>query len=243
MPTLKERFEEMLHLTWSEFLEIEKNDATVDDMTLCSLIRVCSDSGNKNAIKIAFDRVDGILETPVEVRVPKFYTRYVNAKEIEGGTSSTEAPVAVEEAKTTNYDPATAKLRETLKEMRTMPQQIIGLVLGHKQAIEKGEPTDHDPMVKSIMVANLLYNASRGKISAIDMVFDQIDGKLTKTITLLGGEDVYVDDYTTTIAPAFATKDQDGYFIAENKLMTTAWIRGFAQNSKGLEMLAEGLDD
>ena len=244
MPTLKERFEEIIHITWSEFLELEKNgNTTVDDMTLCSLIRICSDSSNTNAIKIAFDRVDGVLETPVEIRVPKFYTRYVNAKEIEAGASHTERAVGTKKDKPSNYDPATAKLRETLREMRKMPQQIVGLVLGHKQAIENREPYEHDPMVKSIMVANLLYNASKGKISAIDMVFDQIDGKLTKTITLLGGEDIYVDDYLTEIAPVDATKDENGYYIAENKIMTSAWLRGFANSQKGLEILAEGLDD
>ena len=244
MPTLKERFEEIIHITWSEFLELEKNgNTTVDDMTLCSLIRICSDSSNTNAIKIAFDRIDGVLETPVEIRVPKFYTRYVNAKEIEAGASHAERAVGVKKDEPSNYDPATAKLRETLREMRKMPQQIVGLVLGHKQAIENREPYEHDPMVKSIMVANLLYNASKGKISAIDMVFDQIDGKLTKTITLLGGEDIYVDDYLTEIAPVDATKDENGYYIAENKIMTSAWLRGFANSQKGLEILAEGLDD
>ena len=60
---------------------------------------------------------------------------------------------------------------------------------------------------------------------------------------MLGGEDVYVDDYSTLVAPAHATKDEAGCYIAENKAMTNIWLRGFAQSQKGLEILAEGLDD
>lgn len=241
MATLKERFEQMIHMTWREFIELEKGmNATIDDMTLCALVRICTDTDNVNATKLAFDRIEGMLETPIEVKLPKFYTRYVNANTIEAG--GTENKLEVRKEEKSKYDPATAKLRETLHEMRGMPQQVIGLVLGHKKEIEAGKPTQHDPMVKSIMVANLLYNASRGKTKAIDMIFDQIDGKLTRTITLLGGEDVYIDDYLTLEAPAGAVKDDKGYYVAENKAMTNTWLRGFAKSQKGLEIIAEGLE-
>lgn len=81
------------------------------------------------------------------------------------------------------------------------------------------------PQVKHVIVANLLRNVRKGRYRAIELVFDQIDGRLTRTITLLGGEDVYVDDYTLLTAPAGAIKDAEGYYIAENKVMTAAWLR------------------
>jgi hypothetical protein len=240
MASLKERFEEIIHKTWSEFLEIEKNqESSIDDAVLYSLIRICADTDDIAAINMAFDRIDGMLETPISVNVPKFYIRYVNAKEVEGGYKAVEAP---KNEKKVDYDPATAKLRETLREMRNMPQHITRVVLGYKKAIEQGKKLEHDPMVKSVIVANLLKNVKKGKFRAIELVFNQIDGKLTRTITLLGGEDVYIDDYNTLIAPAGATKDENGYYIAENQLMTNQWLRGFANSQKGLEMLAEGLD-
>ena len=242
MASLKTRFEEIIHLDWGEFVELEKNKgSSVDDVVLCALIRACADTDDIAAVKLAFDRIDGLQETPIEIKVPKFYTRYMKAKEIEAGGKQLTAPEA--EAKKTDYDPATAKLRETLKEMRSMPQDVIRVVRGYKKKIDKGQPVKHDPMVKSVIVANLLLNVRKGRFRAIELVFDQIDGKLTKTISLLGGSDVYVDDYSTLIAPAHATKDENGYYIAENELMTSAWLRGFAQSQKGLEILAEGLDD
>lgn len=244
MASLKQRFEEMIHMNWSDFVFLEQDkSASVDDGVLCSLIRICADTDDIAAIKLAFDRVDGLLETPIEIKVPKFYTRYVRAKEIEPGTAAIEAPGESKKEKASDYDPATAKLRETLREMRGMPQDVIRVVRLYKKHIDEGKTEKHDPMVKSVIVANLLRNVRRGRYRAIELVFDQIDGKLTRTITLLGGEDVYVDDHATLIAPADATKDESGHYIAENKLMTTAWIRGFAQSQKGLETLAEGLED
>jgi len=246
MSSLKQRFEEIIHLTWTEFVKLERDkSASVDDGVLCSLVRICADTDDIAASKLAFDRIDGLLETPIEVKVPKFYIRYVKAKEIEPGQKAIAAPQDAEKDKARDYDPATAKLRETLREMRGMPQDVIRVVRLYKKHIDedKKRPSDHDPMVKSVIVANLLRNVRRGRFRAIELVFDQIDGKLTRTITLLGGEDVYVDDFTTLTAPAHAIKDEKGIYIAENKLMSAAWIRGFSQSQKGLEILAKGLED
>lgn len=244
MSTLKDRFEELIHLEWGEFVELEKGgSASVDDLVLCSLIRSCTDSDDIAAIKLAFDRIDGLQETPIEIKVPKFYTRYVNATDVEPSDKRVEAGKTKEKKQDSSYDPATAKLRETLREMRKMPNDVIRVVRLYKNRIEKDKPVETQPKVKAVMVANLLKNVTKGKFRAIELVFDQIDGKLTRTLTLLGGDDVYVDDYTTLIAPAGAEKDEDGVYFAENKLMTAQWLRGFARSQKGLEMLAEGLED
>jgi len=244
MASLKTRFEEIIHMNWGDFVLLEHDkSASVDDGVLCSLVRICADTDDIAAIKLAFDRVDGLQDTPVEIKVPKFYTRYIKAKEIEQGPKQIEAPEAAKKDKASDYDPATAKLRETLREMRSMPQDVIRVVRLYKKHIDEGKESKHDPMVKSVIVANLLRNVRRGRYRAIELVFDQIDGKLTRTITLLGGDDVYVDDYTTLVAPAYATLDESGRYIAENKIMTAAWLRGFANSQKGLEILAQGLED
>jgi hypothetical protein len=250
MASLKTRFEELLHIDWLEFLKIEHDKtSTVDDAALCSLIRICADSDDISAAKLAFDRADGIQATQIEIRVPKFYIRYPNAKEIEPGAKEIEAPKDKKEKKS-NYDPASAKLRETLAEMRGMPRDVIRVVMLYKKRIEKafdaGTPIkeeQHKPMVKSVIVANLLRNVQKGKFKAIELVFDQIDGKLPKAIQLLGGEDVYVDDDQLTVAPAHALMGEDGVYYAEDKKMTAIWLRGFANSQKGLEILAEGLED
>lgn len=244
MANLKSRFEELIHLEWGEFIKLEQDKyANVDDTVLCSLIRVCADTDDIAAIKLAFDRIDGLLETLIEIKVPKFYTRYVNAKEAEPAPKQLEASDEDKKDEPSNYDPASAKLRETLKEMRAMPKDVIRVIRLYKKRLDKGVPVETEPRVKAVIVANLLHHVKKGRFRAIEMVFDQIDGKLPKAINLLGGDDVYVDDYIETVAPAHATLDDKGVYIAENKAMTTIWLRGFANSQKGLEILAEGLDD
>lgn len=244
MASLKQRFEELIHLEWGEFIKLEHDkSANVDDAVLCSLIRACSDTDDIASIKLAFDRIEGLLETLIEIKVPKFYTRYVKAKEIEPGAKAIEAPGDVKKEDASKYDPATAKLRETLKEMRGMPRDVVRVVLLYKKRLDKGTAVETQPKVKAVIVANLLKNVARGRYSAVELVFNQIDGKLPKAINLLGGSDVYVDDYTELVAPAHSLVGKDGVYYAENQTMTAIWLRGFAQSSKGLEILAEGLDD
>lgn len=244
MATLKSKFEELIHLTWDQFVAIEKDKkADVDTTVLCSLIRTCAETDDMSSIKLAFDRVDGLLETPVEIKVPKFYIRYINAKEKEAGAKELEASEGAKSTVADSYDPASAKLRETLQQMRKMEKGVIRVVFKYKKMIDEGEPTEDAPMVKSVIVANLLKNVTKGKFKAVELVFDQIDGKLTRTINLLGGEDVYVDDYSELVAPAHALKDENGVYYAEDKLMTTAWIRGFSNSQKGLESIVKGLEE
>lgn len=252
MPTLKTRFEELLHLDWYEYCKLEQDKtSTVDDGSLTALIRMCADEDDIAAIKLAFDRADGLQDTVIEIKVPKFYVRYPKAVEQEAAPKllETTEETTVKDDKS-KYDPASAKLRETLKEMRGMPRDVIRVVLLYKKRIEKKLkdgieiPEDmHKPMVKSVIVANLLKNVQKGKFKAIELVFDQIDGKLPKAIQLLGGDDVFVDDPTALVAPADAVLGEDGVYYAEDKLMKAQWLRGFAQSQKGLEILAEGLDN
>lgn len=252
MANMKDRFEELIHLEWDKFCELESDKNTsVEDVVLCTLIRTCADSDDISAMKLAFDRIDGLQATLIEIKVPKFYLRYPNATEQEPGAPALpEGEEKPKEESKSKYDPATAKLRETLREMRGMPRDVIRVVLLYKKRIEKRLKENMDlpedmkrPMVKSVMVANLLKNVQKGKFKAIELVFDQIDGKLPKAIQLLGGDDVYVDDHTTLVAPADALLGEDGVYYAENKAMTTIWLRGFANSQKGLEILAEGLED
>jgi len=246
MATLKARFEELIHLNWREFVELENNkSSTVDDSVLTSLIRTCADTDDIAAIKLAFDRIEGLQAVLIEVKVPKFYTRYINAKEVEPTTAQIEAPDDAKEDDPSKYDPATAKLRETLQKMRSMPQDVIRAVRLYKRRIDKGtdNPKDDAPSVKAVIVANLLKNVQKGRFKAVELVFDQIDGKLPKAIELLGGQDVYIDDDQILTAPAHSILGEDGIYYAEDLIMTAQWLRGFARSQKGLEMLAEGLDD
>jgi hypothetical protein len=231
---LADRFTELLHMNWSDFVEIEADeDATSDDAMICGLIRACAD-GDMRSIKTAFARSDGEVEIPVNIKTPKCYVRYLAAKDIKPADRSLDK--GAETASEKKYDIASAKLRETLNEMRKAPKKVVGVILGMRTRIDndfkQGNPMPEDnvtPMVKSVIVANLLHLAGYGNSNAVTEVFNQIDGKLAKTISLLGGEDMYIDDLHTLIAPSHAIKDADGNYVAENREMTNGWVRGFAK--------------
>jgi hypothetical protein len=231
---LADRFIELLHINWHEFVKLEADDnATNDEAMLTGLIRACAD-GDMRSIKTAFARSDGEVEIPVQIKAPKVYVRYINAKEKEKAPKEIDAPK--EEEKEDKYDIATAKLRETLDKMRKAPKKIVEVILGMRtrvdESFQKGSPMPDEksiPLVKSVIVANLLHLAGYGNSNAVTEVFNQIDGKLVKTISLLGGSDMYLDNIDVLVAPAHATKDENGYYIAENKEMTNLWLRGFAK--------------
>lgn len=249
MDSLKKQFEEYIHMPYDEYWELKQSkNNTVDDRILMSLINICTDTDDISAAKMSFDRLDGMLETPVVFKIPKFYVRYPNAKGIEdSGQKQIGTPETSKSVRSDDYDPATAKLRETLKKMRSMPEGIIPAILGVKKIIQEGKtvelkPPQNMPQVKHVMVANLLRNVRKKRFKAIELVFDQIDGKLTRTIDLMGGhKDVIIDDINTLTAPAGSVQI-DGVWHYEDKSIATPFIRGFAKSNKGMELILEELD-
>jgi hypothetical protein len=71
----------------------------------------------------------------------------------------------------------------------------------------------------------------QGNTNAIEEIFLQIEGQLEKVIKVLGGHDVYVDDYATLDAPMNA-KLIDGVWVAENEAVTNMWIARLAPESQ-----------
>lgn len=234
--TLTDRFNEIIHWTWDKFWELEHdpNASNVDAM-ICAFIRAMSE-GDKKSIKHGFARSDGEVEIPIEFKVPKFYVRYLVAKGVEGGSAKTQKQIAVPEEEISEYDVATAKLRDTLQEMKKAPKGVVRLLLAARKQIdhamlEEEKLPDHVPLVKSIICANFLHIAQSGDSEAIKDVFEQLDGRLAKTITILGGHDVYLDDYSTEKAPKGAIKDKDGVWVAENEAMANLWISRIAPDA------------
>ena len=85
--------------------------------------------------------------------------------------------------------------------------------------------------VRKIIAANLLVLSHQGNTNAIEEIFLQIEGQLEKVIKVLGGHDVYVDDYATLEAPANAVL-QDGLWVAENEAVTNMWIARLAPEAQ-----------
>lgn len=247
---MEDQFRKIINLHYGDYLIKRDTDTSSDWDLLASIVEVCND-GDMNGIKLAFDRIDGLQATPLKFEVPKFYIRYTNATsklELGPGTENEQQTITSSKlmtAEDAQKEIETMGLRKVLGVMRTMPKTLPYAIKLEAEDLEKKHKTGVNvagmgQLVKTVMVAGLLRMAQNGNSRAIGMVFDQIDGKLMRVITLLNGEDVYVDNVIDTVAPAHAIKDENGVWVADDKRMEMAWIAGFAKQNKGLEGL---LDD
>lgn len=117
-------------------------------------------------------------------------------------------------------------LRETVDKMsdypRDLPRQIIENALVVEQALNsQSRIPDENPRVKSVVAAHLLTMAANRNLVAINEVFDQIDGKLTETIQVLG-EDIYITNYSS-IAPEGAVLNDKGIFVLQAMTAQNMW--------------------
>ena len=210
-----------------------------DAKVVAALLDRCCHAKSTRAIHLAFERLEGEQPTPIRFETPKFYTRYHNAappKEIAefSSTSAVPTPSEVDDDPEITSDIA-GSLRVTLDGLRRLPKTHTDAILKYRQAVDKKLPKSdlvvNKASVRKIIAANLLAISHTGNTNAIEEVFLQIEGQLEKVIKVLGGHDVYVDDYATLEAPANA-KLVDGLWVAENEAVTDMWIARLAPESQ-----------
>ena len=235
---------EVISWNWKEFCDAEKDPKYSGlQATVLALVRTTSEA-KLGAIKLAIDRVDGKLETPVKIEYPKVWYLYPEAKEVAApepediglltdGNVQPRPPIANLDVFKEAYEPepepeavniATMTLRETLNKMADAPRQVVPLILMKKKEVEADLSKDIEnvPLVKSVIAANLLHLAiEKNNFDAITEIFDQIDGKLVETIRILG-DDLYLTQYSL-VAPYGAKKNKDGIYMIESKEVAELW--------------------
>ena len=240
---------------WDEFWRAERDKQyTTNQAIIFALIRACA-MEKMEAIKIALNRIDGKLKTPVRVEMPKVYYLYPYATLPDAPEAASPLPAgdpdepseAIEgevlpapikhDATNEPRDLPSMGLRETLSEMsdypRELPEQIVKLALETEQWLQgNGPKPDEIPMVKSVVAAHLLIMAQSRNIDALTEVFDQIDGKLVETIQVLGpeGGDIYITMYATT-APPGAKLNADGVLQIEATQTQETWANKLGDKS------------
>lgn len=237
---------EIIHWDWEQLCRAERSDEySAYQATVMSLVRNCAE-GKLNAIKLAIDRVDGKIDTPIKVEYPKVFILFPHAK-----TTSLTAPADAEARQLTTPEPvveqakpeeekvkvATMTLRETVMKMADSPRAVPLMIQKRKQEVEEAVKHQVDlsdekkniPLVKSVIAANLLILANeKGKFEAITEVFDQIDGKLVETIRILG-EDMYLESYVLE-APYGAIKNSEGVYYLEAPQISDVWKAKFKKD-------------
>lgn len=250
---LAEFLKEVSNWSWEEFARAEKDpEYTTNQAVVFALIRSCA-MQSLSAIKIALNRLDGKLKTPVEIEMPKVFYLYPCAagSKTAADPASPALPDPVTDAQADRViegeliippepdpkedmdepgpkDLPSMGFRETLREMsdfpRTLPLAITELALQTEQWLRNQAPKPQEiPRVKSVVAAHLLIMAQNRNIDALTEVFDQIDGKLTETIQILG-EDIYITNYSA-IAPPEATLNEDGILQVEATQAQNIWAQ------------------
>lgn len=235
MPSLTKLLDTMLVMDYKDFKLLDNSpDINADAKMVSALLLRCCKAKAMRAIHLAFDRLEGEQPTPIRFVTPKFYTRYHNASpptQIAAFSSSTAVPTTMEDDDPEITSEIASSLRVTLDALRRMPKSDVKAILQYRDAVDTNQPKANlivrNASVRKIIAANLLIISHTGNTNAIEEVFLQIDGQLEKTIKVLGGHDVYVDDYSTLEAPMNAVLE-DGLWVAENKAVTNMWIARLA---------------
>ena len=236
---------EVVDWRWDDFCYAEQSsEYTGYQAAVLSLVRAAA-GGKLGAIKLAIDRVDGKVETPVKVEYPRVFFLYPNATSVDGGeedpdliegeTSEEEPDEEVDEEEN-----VTLGLRKTLEKMSGESRVLVELILQRKREVEKqikdGETVVDEqdgkgqavPLVRSVISANLLRLAEKSNFEAIMEVFDQLDGKLVETIRVLG-DDIHISSYVLT-APKGAKKNKEGVYMLEAPQLADTWKEKFSND-------------
>ena len=219
---------------WDEFIRAENNNSyTSNEAIIFALIRSCV-MEKMDAIKISLNRLDGKLVTPIKIVYPKVFYLFPNAKVDDSHKvgeptgSSTSTIVEVAEVEEPEVDLPAMGLRQTLSKMadypRELPQKILELALQAEISVKgQGKMPKEIPKVKSVVAAHLLDMAHHRNLSAIEEVFDQLDGKLAETLQIIGS-DIYITDYSLE-APSGAYVNKSGILQLEAPQVQDMWTQ------------------
>lgn len=237
---------EVSNWNWEDFCRAEQDPKyTSNEALIFALVRACA-MEKIDAIKLALNRLDGKLKTPIRVEYPKIFIVYPRAGLPEGDAASSvtiaeETPqvasgeVLASETPSADEEPdiKDLSLRQTLTRMGEYPREVPDAVIVFAEKTQQwlnnqGEEPEEKPMVKSVMAAHLLKMAQRRDTIALDEVFNQVDGKLVETLKLLG-EDMYITSYST-IAPPDAYVNKDGILQIEAVQAQNIWAQKLGQD-------------
>jgi len=214
---------------WYQFLKAEKDESfTTRQSIVFAMVRAAA-MENLPAITTAISRLDGKVETPVQVKMPKVYQIYPFAKEVEPsleeGEKKPEMQVVEIEEDMAEELP-TQSFRETMQKMAGQARTLPGKIIECQEQWERfhrneGRAPEETVKVSSVVAARLLNMAQKRNMKALDEVFDQLDGKLVETFRVVG-QDMYLTMWST-VAPAGAVKNEKGIYQVEVPQMSRMW--------------------
>lgn len=241
---------EVSNWNWEEFCRAEHDSKySSNEAIIFALVRACS-MEKMEAIKLALNRIDGKLKTPVRIEMPKVFYLFPRAKLTEDNSKQKVIDTGVAEKDALSFetmknepdekepenDLPSLSLRQTLARMADAPREVPQFVMQFATLTQqwlngKAEEPEEKPLVKSVVAAHLLKLAQERNIDALSEVFDQIDGKLVETIQILG-EDIFITTYSLN-APDGAYLNKDGVLQLEATQAQNIWTEKLSGKHNG----------
>lgn len=233
---------ELVEMRWSELVAMEQDPTSTNYTLILTQIAQSARNGNLRALQTSLDRLDGKIAQKVEIVLPKFYTRYPNALKTADDDSIIDVPQLEKVVEVQRLDSVTAapteyveedttgKLRPVLEQMVDAERSVVDKILGAAEIVDGGDTSYGDPRVKSVMVAGLMKLVHNGKIGAVFEIMEQLDGKIVDKLEVMG-KDVYMTSYAE-IAPAGATKNEQGVYQMEAPAVSDTWGQRLQQDNR-----------
>lgn len=245
---------------WDEFVKAEKdNSYTSNEAIIFGLIRSCA-MQDLRAIKIAINRLDGKLKTPLKIETPKIYYLYPNAEGSvppdAGIAQITDDPHTVNEVKAIvagelipkreapepeveipdEADLPSLTFRETLSKMadfpRELPEAIIEFSALTEQWVRHPGRNDAPDEIPKVKSVVAAHLLILAQKRNIDALTEVFDQIDGKLAEVLQilGEDIYITDYGAT-APAGAYLNKDGIYEISADRAQDMWAQKLAQKA------------
>lgn len=230
---LSDRLNEICDWNWNEFcLARDSENISYTDKILFELINLCCYGRPKvYLVKEAINRLSGLPEETIIIKLPKQRVLYPYAKTKEASVKTPESTKPEVVAGEPSIEQPTTRLRDMLKSLIKMPSENGKMILEYRDKAEGGAlDNKYAPKVGAVFCANMLESASNGNGLMLFELFDQIDGKMAQVINIGGSKDnvYYLTDYSD-VAPADAIKNKDGIYFSEREML----VRGQNDNIEG----------
>lgn len=247
--------QEVSNWDWEEFCRAEHDPKySSNEAVIFALVRACA-MEKMEAIKLALNRIDGKLKTPIRIEMPKVFYLFPRARLDVSEKPNSDTPALAPgpiEFEATSYeimeeepeekepefenDLPSLSLRQTLARMADAPREVPAFVMEFATMTQQwlngnAEEPEEKPKVKSVVAAHLLKLAQERNVDALSEVFDQIDGKLVETIQLLG-DDIFITSYSLS-APDGAYLNADGVLQLEATQAQNMWAEKLGKTNGG----------
>ncbi len=214
MKKLQNSFNEFLPQKYFDFRQ-QAHKLTSNEAVVAELLRICCEGDDVKAIQMAFERILGKPEKVIVIKRTIVRTIFPDAR------TKALKPL-VDDSVQDEFRPAPISESAIVVDETNAPGILLRKMvdkIGEQKRDYSYEVLDKKDKytVAEVMAANLYGIAMRGaNLSAIQLLFDYLDGAVADVVRLDGLDTVYLESWAD-VAPFEAKQGEDGTFYVEQE--------------------------